>query len=175
MNLFLLKKAVTVLLQVGFLAIFLVLTMPLEWQETHKGGFHLWFSVIIISSLVVIVINIVVSFLKPLWKPRSLKITDSYVTVSGIKIDRRDIRGWRVFRTSHNGERRRCIELELKRVPMSPIEWDLLKSCEHVPPSNRCDRGIPLGSEPRIVATLGTYDLTKDEIDRAMGTVKNEL
>lgn len=172
MNPFLLKKLVSILLSVGFLAI---LFMPSEWMETHKRGFHLWSSVFLLTGLAVIVFNIVASFMKPLWKPQSLKITDQYVSVSGIKIARRDISFWRVFRASHNGERHRYIELELKRVPVSPIEWNLIKSCEQVPPSNRCDRGIPLGSEPRIVATLGTYDLTKDEIDRAMGTVKNEL
>jgi len=164
MNLFLLKKLVSILLSVGFLAI---LFMPDEWMGTHKRGFHLW----LLAGMAVIVFNIVASFLKPLWKPRNLKITDQYVSVSGIKIARRDIRAWRVFRTSHNGERRRCIELELKRVPVSAIEWDLLKSCEQVPPSNRCDRGISLGSEPRIVATLGSYDLTKDEIKHAMGDI----
>jgi|GEM_PF-6786937 len=174
MNLFLLKKLVYILLQVGFVAVFFVFTMPFEWQETHKRGVNSWLYVLIVTTFVITIFNIVASFLKPMRKPRNLKITDSYVTVSGIKIARRDIRDWRIFRTTHYGERRRCIEIELKRVPVSPIEWDLLKTCEPVPPSNRCDRGIPLGREPRIVAILGTLDLTKDEIERAMGAVSNE-
>lgn len=168
---FLLKKIVSILLGFG---IFAMLFLPDEWMDIHKREFHSWFNVFLSVGIVVFVFNIMTSFLKPLRKPRGLKITDQYVKVSGVKIARRDIRAWRVFRASHNGERYRYIELELKRVPLSTIEWNLLKSSEQVPPSNRCDRGIPLGSEPRIVATLGSYDLTKDEIDRAMGAVSNE-
>ena len=105
-----------------------------------------------------------------LWKAPNIEITDGSVIVSGIKINRRDICAWRLFRASNIGERGRYIELELARVPTSPFEWKFVKFFEKAPPSNRGVRAIPLAREPRIIVSLQSWDLSQNEIGHALKT-----
>ena len=101
-------------------------------------------------------------------KAPNLKITEDAVFVCGLKIDRRDIQTWRVFRTKSNDERGRYIEIQLKRVPPSSFGWKLAKLFEQVPTSRHHVREGELAKEPRIIASLSRWDLTKDEICNAL-------
>ena len=101
-------------------------------------------------------------------KAPNLKITEDAVFVCGLKIDRRDIQTWRVFRTKSNDERGRYIEIQLKRVPPSSLGWKLAKLFEQVPTSRHHVREGELAKEPRIIASLSSWDLTKDEICNAL-------
>jgi hypothetical protein len=101
-------------------------------------------------------------------KAPNLKIMDDAVLVCGLRIDRHDIQAWRIFRSAGNGERGRYIEIQLKRIPPSPFGWKLAKLFEQVPTSRRFDRGGRLAREPRIIASLNSWDLTNDEISNAL-------
>ena len=110
----------------------------------------------------------VIFFWMRLRKAPSLKITEDAVFICGLKIDRRDIQTWRVFRTKSSGELGRYIEIQLKRVPPSPFGWKLAKLFEQVPTSSHHVREGELAKEPRIIASLSSWDLTKDEICNAL-------
>jgi hypothetical protein len=101
-------------------------------------------------------------------KAPNLRITEDVVLICGLKIDRRDIQDWRVFRTASNGERGRYIEIKLKKIPPSPFGWKLAKLFEQVPTSKRSVRGEALAREPRIIASLSSWDLTRDDISKAL-------
>lgn len=107
-------------------------------------------------------------------KTPNLKITEDAVFVCGLKIDRRDIQGWRVFRTIKSGERGRFIEIQLKRIPPSPFGWKLAKLFEQVSAPRKGERGRVLAQEPRIIAALSSWDLTKDEISNALDKLENK-
>ena len=130
------------------------------WPEKNQ----MW---LLITAVLGILDGIVFIWMR-LRKAPNIEITDEVVIVSGIKIDRRDIRAWRIFRALNNGDRCRYIELELARTPPSSFGWKIAKLFEKVPPFNRCDHGIPIAREPRIVASLQSWDLSKREIDHAL-------
>ena len=136
------------------------------WPEKNKT----WFLIIVGLSALDGMIFIWMRFRKT----PNIEITDESVIVSGIKIDRRDIRNWRTFRALNNGERCRYIELELARIPPSSLGWKIAKFFEKVPPSNRCDHGIPIAREPRIIASLQSWDLSQNEIDHALKDSEQE-
>ena len=108
-------------------------------------------------------------------KTSNLKITDYAVFVCGLKVDRCDIQAWRVFRTTSSGERGRYIEIQLKRIPTSLFGWKLAKLFEQVPASRRGERGGLLAKEPRIIAALSSWDLTKDEISNALDNGEQDV
>ena len=129
----------------------------------YEGGLWLW-----ITAGVLFALNGLLFIWMRLRKAPNLKITEDAVFVSGLKICRRDIQAWRVFRTASSGERGRYIEIQLKRVPPSPFGWKLAKLFEQVPASRRGERSGALARESRIVASLSSWDLTKDEISNAL-------
>ncbi len=107
-------------------------------------------------------------------KSPSVEITNEVITINGLKIDRQDVLEWRVFRTSSNGHRGRYIELKLARVPNDTLRWKLAKIFEQVAPSMRFDRKVSLAREPRIIASLKSWDLQESEIAHALQNGKNE-
>ena len=137
--------------------IILIILLPRE------GVRWLWITAVILLSLDGLIF---------VWmrfrKAPNLKITEDAVFVCGLKIDRRDIQTWRVFRTKSNDERGRYIEIQLKRVPPSSFGWKLAKLFEQVPTSRHHVREGELAKEPRIIASLSSWDLTKDEICNAL-------
>ena len=98
----------------------------------------------------------------------SVEITNEFITLHGLKIDRQNILEWRVFRTSSNGDRGRYIELKLARFPNDTLRWKLAKLFEQVAPSMRFDRKMKLAREPRIIVSLNCWDLKESEIARAL-------
>lgn len=120
-----------------------------------------WFRIIVGAMFV---LDGVISIWMKFRKAANLKITEGAVFVCGLRVDRRDIQAWRAFRVTSNGERGRYIEIQLKRVPPCPFRWRLAKLYE----PKRFDRSIQLATEPRIIASLNSWDLTKEEIAKAM-------
>ena len=155
MNRILLTKVFPIVLTAS--SIFFLFLLP------YGGGLWLW-----ITAGMLYALNGLVFIWIRLRKTPNLKITDDAVCVCGLMIDRRDVQAWRVFRTASGGERCRYIEIQLKRIPPSPFGWKLAKFFEKVPPSRRGDRGGALAGEPRIIAALSSWDLTKDEISNAL-------
>lgn len=101
-------------------------------------------------------------------KAPNLKITEDAVYVRGFRMDRNDIQAWRVFRSTGNDDRGRYIEIQLKKVPPASFGWKLAKLFEQVPSPRRGLRGGGVAREPRIIASLSSWDLTKDEIHNAL-------
>ena len=97
-------------------------------------------------------------------KSPSIKFTSEAVIVSGIKIDRDNIRSWQVFRARSEGDPGRYIELQLEKIPISSIGWRLVKLFEPVSTSGRIGRRVSQAPEPRIVVALKSWDLTTSEI-----------
>jgi hypothetical protein len=97
-------------------------------------------------------------------KVPTLKFTDEAVIVSGVKIDRCDINGWRIFRASNQGGRVRYIEIQLKRPLLGPVRWRLLKFLEQIPSAGLSVRDLPFATEPRLITSLNRWDLTQPEI-----------
>lgn len=154
MNKFLLTKVFPTALTVSLIVVLYL------WPERNKT----WFLIIVGLSALDGMIFIWMRFRKT----PNIEITDESVIVSGIKIDRRDIRNWRTFRALNNGERCRYIELELTGMSPSSFGWKVAKFFEKVPPSNRCDHGIPIAREPRMIVSLQSWDLSQNEIDHAL-------
>lgn len=127
------------------------------------GGLWLWITVGALFTL-----DGLIFMWMRLRKPSNLKITEDAVLVCGLKIGRLDIQDWRVFRTASSGERGRYIEIQLRRVPTSSFRWKLAKLFEQVPVSRRRERGGKLASEPRIIASLSSWDLSNEEISNAL-------
>lgn len=157
MNQILLTKVIPPALTAS--AVILPLLLPYE----GGGGLWLW-----ITAGVLFALNGLLFIWMRLRKAPNLKITEDAIFVSGLKIGRRDIQAWRVFRTASSGERGRYIEIQLKGVPPSPFGWKLAKLFEQVPASRRGERSGALAREPRIIASLSSWDLTKDEISNAL-------
>jgi hypothetical protein len=155
MNQILLTKVFPTVLTAS--TIIILVLLPVE------GGLGLW-----ITKGVLFALNGLIFIWMRLRKVPNLKITEDTVFVCGLRIGRRDIKAWRVFRTATSGERGRYIEIQLKKIPESPFGWKLAKLFEQVPASRRGDRGGALAREPRIIASLSSWDLTKDEISNAM-------
>ena len=128
------------------------------------GWSGVWLYILLGSILVILPFSIWHIFSKS----PSVEITNELITVNGLKIDRQNVLGWRVFRTSSNGERGRYIELKLARLPNDTLRWKLAKLFEHVAPSMRFDRKMRLAREPRIIASLNCWDLKESEIARAL-------
>ena len=137
---------------------------------SFEGGLWFW-----ITAGVLFALNGLLFIWIRLRKSPNLKITEDAVFVSGLKIGRRDIQAWRVFRTASSGDRGRYIEIQLKRLPPSPFGWKLAKLFEQMPASRRGERDGPLAREPRIIASLSSWDLTKDEISNAMDRSEQDV
>lgn len=135
-------------------AVILLLLLP------YEGRLWLWNMAGILFAL-----NGLLFIWMRLRKAPNLKIKEDAVYVSGLNISRRDIQAWRVFRTASYGERGRYIEIQLNRVPPSPFGWKLAKLFEQVPASKQSGA---LAREPRIIVSLNSWDLTKDEISNAL-------
>ena len=146
-----------------FLTALTASSIALLFFATEKTGPWIW----TIFGVIFVLDGIIAIWIK-LRKAPNLKITEDAIFVCGLRMDRRDIQAWRVFRSTSNGERGRYIEIQLRRVPPSLFGWKLAKLFEQVPTSRRCDRGVPLAREPRIIASLSSWDLTKDEISNAL-------
>ena len=162
MNRILLTKVFPIVLTAS--SIFFLFLLP------YGGGLWLW-----ITAGMLYALNGLIFIWIQLRKTPNLKITGDAVFVCGLKIDRRDVQAWRVFRTASGGERGRYIEIQLKRIPPSPFGWKLAKLFEQVPPFRRGDRGGALAREPRIIAALSSWDLTKDEISNALDNGEQDV
>ena len=138
-------------------AIILLFLLP------DEGG--RWF---LITAGVLFALNGLIFIWMLVRKTPNLIITEDVVLICGLKIDRRNIQNWRVFRTASNGERGRYIEIQLKKVPPSLFGWKLAKLFEQVPTLKRSVRGEALAREPRIIASLSCWDLTRDDISKAL-------
>ena len=160
MNKFLLTKVFPTALTVSLIAVLYL------WPEKNKT----W----LLTTAVLGILDGMVFIWMRFSKAPNIEITDEVVIVSGVRIDRRDIRNWRTFRALNNGERCRYIELELARIPPSSFGWKVAKFFEKVPPTNRCDHGIPIAREPRIIASLQNWDLSQHEIDHALKNSEQE-
>ena len=137
---------------------------------SFSGWSELWYSILIGSIFAILPFSIWQMFSKfP-----SVEITNEVITINGLKIDRQDVLEWRVFRTSSNGHRGRYIELKLARVPNDTLRWRLAKIFEQLAPSMRFDRKVSVAREPRIIASLKSWDLQKSEIAHALQNGKNE-
>lgn len=131
---------------------------------SFSGWSELWYSILIGSIFAILPFSIWQMFSKfP-----SIEITNEFITVNGLKIDRQNVLEWRVFQTSSNGERGRYIELKLVRVPNDALRWKLAKIFEHLAPSMRFDRKVNVAREPKIIASLKSWDLKESEIAHAL-------
>jgi hypothetical protein len=151
MILILLKK-----LEIVFFIIVLVLTSfsRIYWSETFYWG-------VVCSS---IIFEVILRIWGHLRKVPTLKFIDETVIVSGVKIHRCDITGWRILRASNQGERVPYIEIQLKRPLLGPVRWRLLKFLEQVPSAGLSVRDLPLAKEPRLIALLNRWDLPQPAI-----------
>ena len=138
----------------------LSLAIPARARATGFSVASLW----VIPGLVILPFMIWQLFSKC----PSVEITNEFITLNGLKIDRQNVLEWRIFRTSSNGERGRYIELKLARFPNDTLRWKLAKLFEQVAPSMRFDRKMRLAKEPRIIVSLNRWDLKESEIARAL-------
>jgi len=157
------KKMNQILLTKVFPRVLTACAIILLFLLPDEGGLWLW-----ITAGILLALDGLIFIWMQLRKASNLRITEDAVFVCGLKIGRRDIQGWRVFRTVSSGERGRYIEIQLKRVPPSPLGWKLAKLFEQVPAPKRCERGGQLAREPRIIASLSSWDLTEEEISNAL-------
>ncbi len=115
-----------------------------------------------------ILIDIMLFIWKMFKKAPTIKITGETVTVRGTKINRHDIDSWQIFEASKDGIQSRFIEFKLTKVPLSPLSWKIVKFFEELPQPRSYRRSVRLAKEPRIITTLKSWDLSKDEISKAL-------
>ena len=145
-----------------------LITFLLNSGIVIAGSFITWSGVWFYILLGLSLINLPFLILQLFNKRPSVEITNEVITINGLKIDRQDVLEWRVFRTSSNGHRGRYIELKLARVPNDTLRWKLAKIFEQVAPSMRFDRKVSVAREPRIIASLKSWDLQESEIAHAL-------
>lgn len=108
-------------------------------------------------------------------KTPEFEITNELVSIRGSHFERSNIRFARVFRAFHDGGRGRYIEIQFKKMPRLSIGWKLSKAFERFGFPEKCERGIPLTCEPRIIAPLNSTDLTDDELNRELTNSEQDI
>lgn len=100
-------------------------------------------------------------------KVSELEITDTRISIRGIHFDRSNIRSARVFWANYDG-RGRFIELHFAKMPRLSMGLKALKVLDAIGFPKKCELGIPLSGEPRIILHLNSTDLTDEEINREL-------
>lgn len=107
-------------------------------------------------------------------KTPELEITDQWISVHGTRFERSNIVHARVFRMFDNGARRRFFEVQFKNMPHLSPGWRLTKLLDKFDRSRKCELGMTLSPEPRLIISLGSTDLADDEINRYLGRSEQE-
>jgi hypothetical protein len=98
-----------------------------------------------------------------------LEITDTRISIRGIHFDRGNIRSARVFWANYDG-RVRFIELQFKKMPRLSMELKVLKIFEAIGFPKKCELGIPLSEEPRIILQLNSTDLSDEDLNHELNS-----
>ena len=100
-------------------------------------------------------------------KTPELEIADTRISIRGIHFDRGNIRSARVFWANYDG-RARFIELHFREMPRLSMGLKALKVFEAIGFPKKCELGIPLSEEPRIILQLNSTDLSDEELNREL-------
>ena len=137
-------------------------------RDTIQTEQWIWVVVLLVVSRVAIALW---SILRQ--KP-FIEISNDWITLKGIKLNRHNIRTGRILSARINGDSGKYLEIAFKNAPAIPLRWRVVKFFTDSGFPVRCSDGLLLAKKPRLIVPMEKTSLTENEIYLALNNSEQE-